>query len=304
MKLKNGVAFLLIAALLFSCGKDGEVGPQGPKGEQGQAGIDGTKVLSGTDNPSTITGKEGDFYINLTTKILFGPKLSSGWGNGVGLSGTDGKDGNTILNGKGAPAPSLGNLGDFYFDTENLTIYGAKLSSGWGTPTSLRPNTDSGIKIIIKEGIKLVFNDSEIEHYSEEGLNRFSINDIENKVMVGDINKYLNEGAVLYQVKVNNQLWMYTFSEHETSSFFFYSGIERFSSYDGNYLFFKDNDCSMKNIPGTKAQAINIFKNEVSKNTTSYKIILISPNTLQKLSRTYPGKKIDNNFLLNYYKTI
>ena len=46
---------------------------------------------------------------------------------------------NTILNGTTAPASTVGNVGDFYINTTNETIYGPKNTSGspWGSPTSL-----------------------------------------------------------------------------------------------------------------------------------------------------------------------
>jgi integrin beta 8 len=41
------------------------------------------------------------------------------------------------LTGTGAPAPTLGNIGDIYFRTSNKTIYGPKTNSGWGNGTSI-----------------------------------------------------------------------------------------------------------------------------------------------------------------------
>lgn len=41
-------------------------------------------LLSGAGNPDTTTGERGDWYINTTTKELFGPKTSS-WGEGFAL---------------------------------------------------------------------------------------------------------------------------------------------------------------------------------------------------------------------------
>ncbi len=41
-----------------------------------------------------------------------------------------GDGGNTLLNGAGAPAPSLGKRGDFYIDTTQAHLYGPK-TTGW-----------------------------------------------------------------------------------------------------------------------------------------------------------------------------
>ena len=41
---------------------------------------------------------------------------------------------NTILNGKGAPANSVGINGDFYIDTRSLLLFGPKASGKWPAP--------------------------------------------------------------------------------------------------------------------------------------------------------------------------
>lgn len=54
-----------------------------------------------------------------------------------GTNGTNGQDGKTILNGSGAPATSLGTVGDYYIDNQANAIYGPKNADGWGSVTSL-----------------------------------------------------------------------------------------------------------------------------------------------------------------------
>jgi hypothetical protein len=51
-------------------------GPQGPRGSQ---------LLSGNTDPSDTIGLIGDQYINTSNSTLFGPKTTSGWGEGVNL---------------------------------------------------------------------------------------------------------------------------------------------------------------------------------------------------------------------------
>ncbi|PLW89980.1 hypothetical protein [Mucilaginibacter sp.] len=79
-------------------GTQGIQGPQGLQGERGENGEDGaiivageaTNLLSGTVDP-TSEGIDGDFYINTTTDILFGPKDSGLWPSvGVILTGPAG----------------------------------------------------------------------------------------------------------------------------------------------------------------------------------------------------------------------
>lgn len=55
----------------------------------------------------------------------------------LGVSGTSGADGRTLLNGAGVPSGALGADGDFYVNTSATTIYGPKTAGAWGSPTSL-----------------------------------------------------------------------------------------------------------------------------------------------------------------------
>ncbi len=58
------------------------------KGAPGSAGVNGTNgtiIYSGNTLPATTLGTVGDFYIDLETEVLYGPKTANGWGNGVSL---------------------------------------------------------------------------------------------------------------------------------------------------------------------------------------------------------------------------
>jgi hypothetical protein len=57
---------------------------------------------------------------------------------GQGALGANGLNGNTLLNGLGAPADSLGKIGDFYIDLTGMQLYGPKTVSGWGTSVSVQ----------------------------------------------------------------------------------------------------------------------------------------------------------------------
>ncbi len=78
-------------------GPQGLVGPSGPQGIQGVAGqtiIAGQAVLHGTSDPDVGVGASGDFYINTTTNVLWGPKGSSTWPVvGVSMVGPAGSQG-------------------------------------------------------------------------------------------------------------------------------------------------------------------------------------------------------------------
>lgn len=53
-------------------------GPAGPSGPQGPKGTPGTSILSGT-TPPTTQGTMGDFYLDTSTDVLYGPKASGRW---------------------------------------------------------------------------------------------------------------------------------------------------------------------------------------------------------------------------------
>ncbi|MFL3001158.1 MAG: hypothetical protein ACJZ0Y_03195 [Cytophagales bacterium] len=156
-------------------GDSGDKGDKGDKGDTGDAGVKGDKgdtgekgdkgddgsggFLSGTSDPGSSDGVDGDFYINTATSKIFGPKASSNWPSGISLlgatgdagakgdkgdtgdagakgdkgdtgdkgdSGVDGEDGSGgFLSGTSDPGSSDGVDGDFYINTSTSKIFGA-----------------------------------------------------------------------------------------------------------------------------------------------------------------------------------
>ncbi len=88
-------------------GPQGEIGPAGatgPKGDKGDTGdtgasgsngVDGKTILSGSGTPSSGTGVNGDFYIDTTNNLIFGPKSAGSWGSGTSIVGPTGATGAT-----------------------------------------------------------------------------------------------------------------------------------------------------------------------------------------------------------------
>ncbi len=158
MKTKDLMIFL--ALIIFAAGacKKGENGAMGPKGDKGEPGAtgatgatgakgaDGSMFYSGTTVPAATLGKEGDFYFRTSTSDLYGPKKSTGWGTATnikgedGKNGTNGKNGSQFLSGTSIPAATLGVVGDFYFNTAQMVLYGPKVATGWGAGTNLKAN--------------------------------------------------------------------------------------------------------------------------------------------------------------------
>lgn len=82
-------------------GEKGSTGPKGPKGERGEAGQDGkdgTRIWAGADAPAITVGKEGDYYLDTVSFILYGPKTGNLWGSGIVLRGPKGDKGTANAN--------------------------------------------------------------------------------------------------------------------------------------------------------------------------------------------------------------
>lgn len=180
MRTRKQLYFLLVfftcgSLLLSSCKKEpGPQGDQGVKGDPGLPGPAGSTILNGTGAPESTVGKVGDFYLDVSTANLYGPKTSNGWGSSLnlkgtngatgpvgptgvkgtdGTNGTNGVNGNTILSGTGIPASSLGAINDYYLDKGTYNFYGPKTATGWGVPTALQgpqgPMGNANIKMDI-----------------------------------------------------------------------------------------------------------------------------------------------------------
>ena len=165
------LSFICLSLLLVKCGKDGAIGPQGnagdkgttgavgPAGPAGANGIAGSVIYSGNTAPPADKGIAGDFYLNTTTGLLYGPKAAAGWGTGFSLKGSAGATGtagSTTLSGAGLPAGSLGKTGDYYLDKTNYLLYGPKTGSEWGVPINLQgpagpqgPEGNANVKVDI-----------------------------------------------------------------------------------------------------------------------------------------------------------
>ncbi|RKE03637.1 hypothetical protein [Marinifilum flexuosum] len=148
------VAVLTLSISITACsGDDGDMGPEGKQGIQGEvgpAGADGSVIYSGEGEPNAETGVAGDYYLDSTTGMIYGPKKNDDSWNEVdsfslkGANGQDGQDGSKILSGYDTPSNSIGNIGDYYLDKETYTLYGPKLDvptfgvSAWGTGLMLK----------------------------------------------------------------------------------------------------------------------------------------------------------------------
>lgn len=136
----------VLIALTAITGPKGDTGAKGDKGDTGNAGAAGTNgktILSGTVIPDGTVGTDGDFYLNRTTNLFYGPKAAGAWPAGfsivgakgdtgnAGTAGTNGTNGNTVLTVSGTPAAGTGANGDYAYDPATWTFYGPKSGGAW-----------------------------------------------------------------------------------------------------------------------------------------------------------------------------
>ena len=106
----------------------------------------GSMILSGEGVPSAEKGQTGDYYLDLSSSSLYGPKTKDGWGNSVlnlkgikgdkGDNGTNGQDGITptisedgywVVNGQktnivAVNKPHIGRNGNWWIGNEDLGV--------------------------------------------------------------------------------------------------------------------------------------------------------------------------------------
>ena len=153
-----------------AAGQNGQNGRDGENGQNGQNGRDGKDILSGTTDPTSETGKEGDKYVNTTTGDIFvkkngqweregnlkGPKGDKGETGAAGQNGENGqngrdgqngqngRDGKDILSGTSDPTSETGKEGDKYVNTTTGDIF-VKKNGQWEREGNLKgPKGDKG----------------------------------------------------------------------------------------------------------------------------------------------------------------
>jgi hypothetical protein len=128
-------------------GINGTNGADGTNGTNGANGGNGSTTLSGTVAPSVALGNPGDYYLDKSSYLLYGPKDANGWGIPIllrgaagaqGPTGAAGKDGSIIYSGSGAPVSTIGINGDYYLDKNTGNLYGPKIGANWGTALLLK----------------------------------------------------------------------------------------------------------------------------------------------------------------------
>jgi hypothetical protein len=150
----------LISALLFSScqkGNQGAAGATGAAGAAGTQGATGNTILSGDGTPSSTLGNNGDYYLELDSSNLYGPKTSAGWGSPVSMTGASGAVGTP------GAAGTVPLVDTFSVKTADWTTGGeivAQFASGtgWGYPAQIYTRYNSNITAgILDSGMVLVY---------------------------------------------------------------------------------------------------------------------------------------------------
>ena len=92
----------------------------------GPQGIAGATWHSGLRDPSTVIGRDGDFYLRTANSTVW-QKAGGTWSQIADLAGADGA---RWFTGAGLPSTVIGADGDWYFRTSNAGIY-RKVSGAW-----------------------------------------------------------------------------------------------------------------------------------------------------------------------------
>lgn len=100
---------------------------QGATGPVGAAGVSGKTLRNGSGAPSAGLGVDGDFYIDPTAQLIYGPKAAGAWPAGVNYKGATGAAGGTGAAGPGVPT---GGTTDQVLSKINGTDY----NTHWVTP--------------------------------------------------------------------------------------------------------------------------------------------------------------------------
>ena len=128
-------------------------------------------ILSGATAPTATIGSVGDYYIDLTSVNLYGPKTAEGWGNPISLRGLQGQNGTDGQNGQDAPIPHIGDDGYWYIGNTKTTVKAQGNNGSNGETPHIGNNgnwfvgnRDTGVKAKGEKG-----NDGEIPRIGDNG---------------------------------------------------------------------------------------------------------------------------------------
>lgn len=74
-------------------GAAGNNGTNGTNGSNGTNGTNGSRIYSGAGAPAASVGVDGDYYLDVTNYLFYGPKASGTWTSSISLKGAKGDKG-------------------------------------------------------------------------------------------------------------------------------------------------------------------------------------------------------------------
>ena len=116
-------------------GPTGPIGPQGLKGDTGlagDAGAAGKTVLNGSGIPAAGLGVDGDFYIDTTANVVYGPKTGGAWVSPTSMIGPQGLKGDTGSQGLKGDTGTRGPAGTEGAAEASVTTYETTSTAGAG----------------------------------------------------------------------------------------------------------------------------------------------------------------------------
>jgi hypothetical protein len=128
-----------------SSGGWGAVPPTSLIGEQGIQGPKGASILEGNGAPSANDGNDGDYWLDGSASVLYGPKDGTWPSPSFNLVGAAGANGTTIHSATQSPDDSVGQLGDYWLNTQTTMLFGPKGANGFG---------NNGVSLIGPAGIQ------------------------------------------------------------------------------------------------------------------------------------------------------
>jgi len=108
---------------------------KGPQGDPGATGTNGNTIISGSGAPSNTEGNNGDFYLDVSTYWLYGPKASGSWP----ISGT------SLVGPAGSSGGGSGSSATWDFNPPLATNFATK--QGQGT-SSIADDADVGMIVV------------------------------------------------------------------------------------------------------------------------------------------------------------
>jgi Chaperone of endosialidase/Collagen triple helix repeat (20 copies) len=101
-------------------GGGGETGPSGAQGPTGPQGIPGNTVLNGVGPPDASTGSNGDFYLDTSDYIMYGPKYPTYYSTWPTMSNSLYLNGNAVTASTTLPSTNVVSISLIPYQTMNV----------------------------------------------------------------------------------------------------------------------------------------------------------------------------------------